>query len=145
MLAQHCLDCHSGAKPKGRLDLTNEKAVLRGGKNGPAVVAGKPAASVLWQRVDAGEMPPKHPLGAADRNALKDWIAAGARWGDGPIDPFRYTTAKRAGYDWWSLRPVQRPALPADGADRSRYGGLGRQRTAAGIGWADAPHGGLER
>jgi hypothetical protein len=113
LLAQHCLDCHSGTKAKGKLDLTREKAVLKGGKHGPAVVPGKPADSVLWERVDAGEMPPKHPLSAADKKTLKDWIVAGARWGDGPIDPFRYTTGKRAGYDWWSLRPIQRPERPA--------------------------------
>src|SRR5260370_6195014 len=76
LLAQHCLDCHSGAKPKGKLDLTHEKAVLKGGKSGPAIVPGKFAESVLWDRVDAGEMPPKHPLSAAHQKTLKDWIAA---------------------------------------------------------------------
>ena len=27
--------------------------------------------------------------------------------GRDPIDPFRYTTERRAGYDWWSLQPLQ--------------------------------------
>ncbi|MBI3865125.1 MAG: DUF1549 domain-containing protein, partial [Planctomycetia bacterium] len=39
-------------------------------------------------------------------------IAGGAKWGTDPIDPFRFTTELRAGYDWWSLQPVKRPALP---------------------------------
>jgi Protein of unknown function (DUF1553)/Protein of unknown function (DUF1549)/Planctomycete cytochrome C/Concanavalin A-like lectin/glucanases superfamily len=109
LLAEHCLDCHSGAKPKGRLDLSQQKTALKGGKSGPAVVPGKLDDSVLWERVNADEMPPKHPLAAADKKKLREWIVAGAVWGDGPIDPFRYTTGKRAGYDWWSLRAVQRP------------------------------------
>jgi hypothetical protein len=66
LLAEYCLDCHSGAKPKGGLDLTREKAVRKGGRSGPAVVPGKLLQSVLWERVDAGAMPPKRPLGAAD-------------------------------------------------------------------------------
>src|SRR5262249_58527401 len=31
---------------------------------------------------------------------------------DGTIDPFRVSTAKRAGHDWWSLQPVRRPIPP---------------------------------
>ncbi|MBY0522126.1 MAG: DUF1553 domain-containing protein [Gemmataceae bacterium] len=113
LLVRHCLDCHSGPKPKGKLDLTGRKATFAGGKNGPAVVAGKPEGSPLWQRVEADEMPPRKPLTAAEKKLLKDWIVAGARWGTDPIDPFRLTTDKRAGYDWWSLQPVTRPTLPA--------------------------------
>src|SRR5204862_6878298 len=81
-------------------------------KNGPSGVAGKPGDSLLWQRVEKDEMQPRKPLAAADRAVLKAWIAAGARWGTDPIDPLRATTDKRAGYDWWSLRPVTRPELP---------------------------------
>ncbi len=118
LLTRHCLDCHSGPKPKGKLDLTGRKATFAGGKAGPSVVIGKPDDSPLWQRVEADEMPPRKPLSAAEKKLLKEWIAAGAVWGSDPIDPFRITTDKRAGYDWWSLRPVARPSLPTvkDGA-----------------------------
>jgi hypothetical protein len=51
-------------------------------------------------------MPPKHPLPAAERAILKDWIVQGAKWGTDPIDPYRYTTSSRAGKDWWSLQPL---------------------------------------
>ena len=50
---------------------------------------------------------------------LKGWIEGGAKWGRDPIDPFRYTTATRAGYDWWALQPVKRPTVPAS-RDRER-------------------------
>src|SRR5262249_44637057 len=36
----------------------------------------------------------------------------GAKWGTDPIDLFKYTSATRAGYDWWSLRTLQPPRLP---------------------------------
>jgi hypothetical protein len=113
LLAGRCLDCHSGAEPKGGLDLLGSKGLAKGGDSGEAVVlAGKPAESLLWQRISADEMPPKHPLPAGEKGLLKAWIAAGAKWGTDPIDPFRYTSASRAGYDWWSLRPLVRPEVP---------------------------------
>jgi len=119
LLAARCLDCHSGNEPKGKLDLGAARAALAGGESGAAIVAGMPEESYLWQRIEADEMPPKHPLPAAEREVLKRWIAAGAKWGTDPIDPFRYTTRARAGYDWWSLQPIERPAVPAVGNSQS--------------------------
>src|SRR5262245_41760790 len=109
VLIRRCLDCHSGADPKGGLDLTRKDAVL--GEKGP-VTAGKPDASLLWKKVNADEMPPKKPLTVAEKALLKAWIADGAVWGTDPIDPFAITTKLRAGRDWWSLQPIKRPPLP---------------------------------
>jgi hypothetical protein len=107
LLARRCLACHSGAKPKGGLDLSRRKPALA------AVVPGRPNDSQLWQRIRDNEMPPKKPLPAGERALLRAWIAADARWGSDPIDAFRVTTASRAGYDWWSLRPLARVTPPA--------------------------------
>ena len=109
VLASRCLDCHSGADPKGGLDLTRKDAVT--GAKG-SVVAGKPDASELWKKVAANEMPPKKPLSAEEKAVLKEWIANGAKWGTDPIDPLAATTTKRAGRDWWSLQPIKRPTIP---------------------------------
>src|SRR5262245_1485846 len=102
LLAEHCLGCHAGPKPRGDLDLTRKAALTDGGR-------------LLGERVAAGEMPPKKPLPAPAKATLKAWVEAGAKWGTDPIDPLRYTTPGRAGYDWWSLRPVRRPAVPDAG------------------------------
>ncbi|MCC2669630.1 MAG: Planctomycete cytochrome, partial [Armatimonadetes bacterium] len=112
LLASRCLECHSGAGKQGGLDLSRQAGLLSGPR-GPAVVPGKPEQSRLWSRVAANEMPPEHPLSAAEKKLLKEWIAAGARWEGGDIDPLRYSSERRAGYDWWSLQPVRRPLLPA--------------------------------
>ncbi|MDX1948689.1 MAG: DUF1553 domain-containing protein [Pirellulaceae bacterium] len=119
ILAGRCLDCHSGTGPKGNLDLSTAKAALAGGDSGPAIVPGKPAKSPLWERIEANEMPPKHPLPAAERKVLREWLAAGARWGTDPIDPFRFTSVARAGYDWWSLAPLAKVASPTIANPRS--------------------------
>jgi Protein of unknown function (DUF1553)/Protein of unknown function (DUF1549)/Planctomycete cytochrome C/Concanavalin A-like lectin/glucanases superfamily len=113
ILARRCLDCHFGPGAKGKLDLSTRASALAGGKTGPAIIPGKLDESPLWERINADEMPPKSPLPAAERAALRDWIAAGAPWGTDPIDPYQVTTSRRAGRDWWSLQPVRRPMTPA--------------------------------
>jgi Protein of unknown function (DUF1553)/Protein of unknown function (DUF1549)/Planctomycete cytochrome C len=112
ILARRCLDCHSGPDPKGKLDLARQAAARRGGQSGTVIVPGNPDESLLLDRVDGDEMPPKSPLPAAEKTALREWIAAGAPWGTDPIDPYQVTTPRRAGRDWWSLQPVQRPRIP---------------------------------
>jgi hypothetical protein len=110
LLAGRCLDCHSGDDPKGKLDLSRKNSVT--GRGGP-VVAGKPDASTLWAKVAADEMPPKKPLTAAEKAILREWVAGGAKWGTDPIDAFATTNARRAGRDWWSLRP-RMPQIAAE-------------------------------
>ena len=112
LLAKHCLECHDGADPKGKLDLSEAALAMTGGENGVALVAGDAAGSLLWQRVRDGEMPPKTKLSDSEKALLEQWIKQGAQWGSGPIDPFRYSTEKRAGYDWWSLKVLHAPAPP---------------------------------
>jgi hypothetical protein len=113
LFVQRCLDCHSGPNPKGDFDLSSRKKFLAGGELGPVVVPGQPDESLLWQYVDQDRMPPKKPLPARDKAAIRTWIAAGAKWGADPVDPHRVTTDKRAGLDWWALQAVKRPAIPA--------------------------------
>src|ERR1700733_7699881 len=67
ILAGRCLECHSGADPKGKLDLSAAKSAFSTGESGVAIVAGQPEKSLLWQRIEAGEMPPKHPLPDSER------------------------------------------------------------------------------
>ena len=110
LLAGRCLDCHSGADRKGGLDLSTSQGLHAGGDSGP-VVDKKPSESLLVQRVNADEMPPKHPLPLAERAILQKWIEEGAAWGSDPIDPYRYSTSTRAGSDWWAFQKLNRPAL----------------------------------
>ncbi len=112
ILARRCLDCHSGPEPKGKLNLSTNATAVRGGKHGQAIVAGKPDESLVWERVESDEMPPKEPLPEAEKSVLRNWIATGAVWGTDPIDPFQATTSRRAGRDWWSLQSIRRPILP---------------------------------
>ena len=98
--------------PRGSSTYRSKPPALAGGKSGAAIVAGKVDESLLLERVESDEMPPKAPLPEAEKAVLRDWIAGGASWGTDPIDPYQVTTSRRAGRDWWSLQPVRRRPLP---------------------------------
>ena len=83
---RHCIGCHSELKKKGGLRLDEVAALIKGGKNGPLFVAGKPDDSLLIDEVtgDEPEMPQNDaPLSRAKVKVLTDWIAQGAKI-DGP-------------------------------------------------------------
>src|SRR6516225_1272295 len=83
ILKTYCLDCHGGGeKPEGNLDLRLRRSAVKGGDSGPAIVPGDAAASLLIERLKAGEMPPTEKKVPADKIALiEQWIAAGAAVG----------------------------------------------------------------
>ncbi len=114
LLARNCLECHNGSDKKGGLDLSRRDGALAGGDSGAAIEAKSPDGSLLLRRIEAAEMPPKGRTGlsASDRALVRKWITSGANWATDPIDPFLYTTERRAGYDWWSLQPLHRVEPP---------------------------------
>ncbi len=109
VLARNCLECHHASDRKGGLDLTRRDKALAGGDSGKAIQLDDRENSLLLKRIDAGEMPPKGrgQLSAEDRKLLRDWVKDGAIWAADPIDPFLYTSDRRAGYNWWSLQPIK--------------------------------------
>jgi hypothetical protein len=120
VLVRRCLECHSGLEPAGKLDLSRRETMLAGGESGPAIVPANAEKSLLWQRVAAGEMPLKKPLlSPSEKEVLRQWIIGGAAWGQGPLDLFRFTSERRAGYDWWALQPLAQVS-PSEIGD---YGG----------------------
>jgi mono/diheme cytochrome c family protein len=112
ILSAKCYGCHGPDKQKSGLRLDVKAEALRGGDSGVAIVPGKTAQSPLLQRVTSEDkstvMPPKGArLTAAQVGILRAWIEQGASW---PDDVDAVKSADRR--DWWSFKPVQRPALP---------------------------------
>ena len=80
-----CVECHGEQKQKARLALHAWEMLVRGSDAGPVLVPGKPAESVLVQRLrlpvsDEEHMPPEdHPQPLPEEIALLEhWIARGA-------------------------------------------------------------------
>jgi len=107
ILTDACMSCHDASTRKGGLDLSHRDSAVAGGESGVAIESGKPETSLLIERVEAGEMPPnKHKLSDHEVAALKSWITLGAPYEGEAL------AARRAGPDWWSLRPIGNPEPP---------------------------------
>lgn len=118
LLTQHCATCHSAeTKPAGGLRVDDHQGLLAGGNGGPAVVPGKPAESLLLQRVlpDAKRRMPAEgePLSAEQIALLTRWIEEGAVWpklevaisaGDEDYEQLRQTH--------WAFQPLQISTIP---------------------------------
>jgi hypothetical protein len=115
VLIEHCYECHSAKSKevKGQLLVDSAAGLLRGGDSGPAIVAGKPDASLLIEalRYEGVEMPPDGRLPA---NVVKDferWVQMGSpdprtdNPAPGVIKPQR-TIDLEAGRRFWAFRPI---------------------------------------
>ena len=74
-----CVKCHGPIEQKSGLELDTPKAVLEGGDEGNVVIPGKPEKSRLYMYLAAGSdphMPPKKQLTDAERESVREWIAA---------------------------------------------------------------------
>jgi hypothetical protein len=92
IFAKSCYPCHGPktAKPKGKLRLDTLEAVLKGGEDGPALVKGDSAKSVMVAQVShLGDpddyMPPPNnkanaePLTKEQIGLIRAWIDQGAK------------------------------------------------------------------
>ena len=108
ILDQNCIKCHGEEKQKGKLRLDMKDSAVKGGKTGPAFVAGNADKSEMVRRLtlpkgDDDFMPSEgEPLSKAQIDAIREWINQGAVWPDIAAPK---TAAKAAD---------KGPALPAD-------------------------------
>ncbi len=86
VLGSKCLRCHSGDKPSGGVLIADAKQLIDDG----LVIPGKPDSSPIYVAVLDDSM----PLGAGklttrEKEAVRDWIAAGAptKPGEIPVEP----------------------------------------------------------
>ena len=109
LLKENCFKCHGAEKQKGKLRLDSREAALKGGKAGPAFIAGDASKSELIRRIslpktDDDFMPSEgEPLAKEKIDLLKAWIAEGAEWTAPAIAEVKAGPARPPG-----------PVLPAD-------------------------------
>ena len=110
ILARRCFSCHNDRDQNGEFSLETAKAALESGH----IEAGNVEDSVLIDAitpnaVGRAKMPKNaDPLSKAERAVIRKWIADGAVW---PKE-FRIKAPEVTDTDWWSLRPIKKPALP---------------------------------
>jgi uncharacterized membrane protein/mono/diheme cytochrome c family protein len=81
----NCVSCHGESKVQGGLRLDSYAELMKGGKDGSVIVAGKPSDSILLQRITLPTdnklfMPAEGhpPLSAEEIHWIKTWIEQGA-------------------------------------------------------------------
>jgi mono/diheme cytochrome c family protein len=85
ILQANCYRCHSGMNHRGGLNLETREAMLKGGSDGPALIPGDPARSLLVHLIrhegpanGPRPMPPRGKLNDAEIGLVERWIKAGA-------------------------------------------------------------------
>ena len=115
ILKAYCLDCHGGsANPKAGLDLRLKRFAVKGGKSGPVVLPGQHTKSLLWERMNQGEMPPSEKKVPPEQIALVErWINEGAM--TNKPEPETLPTGfwiSEEDRNWWAFVPLKKPELP---------------------------------
>jgi mono/diheme cytochrome c family protein len=114
---RHCLSCHNDQERQGGLSLSSAASFGKGGDEGPIVDLNTPAESLLLKMISGSEpeMPQdSSPLSDHDVATIKSWLETGAAWpGDRQLQD-----RSLADLNWWSLKPLQRPSIPAVHASR---------------------------
>lgn len=102
VLEERCYGCHGSSKQKGKLRLDAPEHILKGGKDGKVMVAGKVDESEMIYRLllpldDEDHMPPKEKpqLSAQEIEILKLWIAAGANFKKSVVESNQLTSLQK--------------------------------------------------
>jgi mono/diheme cytochrome c family protein len=82
----NCYRCHGGMNHRGGLNIQTRAGMLKGGHDGPVLVPGDPAHSLLVRLIrhegpanDPMPMPPKSPkISDNDIATVERWVKAGA-------------------------------------------------------------------
>jgi Protein of unknown function (DUF1549)/Protein of unknown function (DUF1553)/Planctomycete cytochrome C len=109
LLKEHCVECHSPAKPKSGLDLTSLQSILRGGDRGAAVIPGRADESNLYTFLRS-EADPHMPPGKRQKLADDDVVLI-RQW----IEKLAGTTISTTGTNWSATNYVSTPAKPRIG------------------------------
>jgi hypothetical protein len=124
VLAQNCYECHStkAKKLKAGLYLDRKAGWMQGGENGPVVIPGKPAESILLTAIRYKDndlrMPPNKKLPKQVVADFEKWIAMGAPDPrDAPMEVVTETSGPQGksleeGRKFWAFLPLVAPQPP---------------------------------
>lgn len=109
ILRERCIACHNPDDAKGDLSLADASFLGRDDLIDRSDIDSSLLLQMIVPQDGEAEMPKDAaPLSAAQIQVVRDWIQAGAKWPTGAI----LEPPELADLDWWSLRPLSRPALP---------------------------------
>lgn len=106
---RRCIGCHSDGDSKGDFSVESAELALGSGFIEPGDVDGSRFIEVITPVDGKAEMPKNaDPMSAAEISTLRKWVQDGAKWPSG----VSLSPAEVADFDWWSLKPLERPKIP---------------------------------
>jgi mono/diheme cytochrome c family protein len=79
IIESRCVNCHGGDRIEEGLVMLSYNDLLAGSENGPVIVPGDPANSLLVELVTSQKMPKRGPkLTPPQVQIITEWVAAGA-------------------------------------------------------------------
>ena len=124
LFVKQCYECHGPDSDEGEggLRLDTRKAILQGGKSGPAVIPGKPDQSLLIHAVNhdpaVESMPPNRRLKNEEVAILIRWVKIRAPWpGAGLASELKRPEAAETVLSdqqraFWAFVPPSEPRIP---------------------------------
>lgn len=118
ILAEHCYSCHSdrATEIKGGLSLDSSEALLRGGDNGAAIVAGDPKSGTLLAALrhmpEVAAMPPDRQLATEIVDRIETWILRGAVVPNGKFQSKTNASDPELGKSHWAFTKLSKPSIP---------------------------------
>jgi uncharacterized membrane protein len=79
ILERRCAKCHGGDFPSEGLNVQSYQSLLAGSQNGSVIIPGDSSSSLLFEKVESGEMPKRgSDLTAEQLELIQQWIDEGA-------------------------------------------------------------------
>lgn len=113
LLRAHCMSCHGLEKRAGNLDLRTLPLLMQGGTQGPGIVPGSAARSLLYRKVASRSMPPEGelPLTDAQLTTLRRWLDSAEP--PVPAEPASITPIDPGDRSHWAFQPLRRMPPPS--------------------------------
>lgn len=95
ILQERCVQCHNKTSMPQRISFESRELAMQEGARGRAIIPGDPDNSRIVNFINAPRdtvvaMPRTgHDVTAAEAETIREWIAAGAKWPDGPAGQLR--------------------------------------------------------
>ena len=134
ILRERCLSCHNSVDFKGGFSVQRRGELLDAGLVEPGQPDRSPLLDALMPVDGRRAAMPRNgdPLKPDEVAVIRNWIATGADWPEG----FEIAEAVIDDFDWWSLKPLVRPAVPwQEGAEPATHAASNSGETS----WARTP------
>lgn len=121
VLVEHCYSCHSADSRElgGGLQVDGRDGLLKGGDSGPAIVSGRPDASLLIKAIKQTDrdliMPPKESGKKLPDSVIADfelWVRSGAPDPRSDLPKAKKKYDPSAAQDWWAWKPRKQIVPP---------------------------------